>query len=91
MVGVAMANYPNKCWGSSCAFSPVVFDENGNYLDNTIIKTTDVSEQILIAEFDIDEIRRYRKTETWGNAYRKPQAYTVVLSKNISKPFVRTK
>lgn len=91
MVGVAMANYPNKCWGSSCAFSPVVFDENGNYLDNTIIKTTDVSEQILIAEFDIDEIRRYRKTETWGNAYRKPQAYTDLLSKNICKPFVRTK
>ena len=86
-----MANYPNKCWGSSCAFSPVVFDENGNYLDNTIIKTTDVSEQILIAEFDIDEIRRYRKTETWGNAYRKPQAYTDLLSKNICKPFVRTK
>lgn len=91
MVGVAMANYPNKCWGSSCAFSPVVFDENGNYLDNTIIKTTDVSEQILIAKFDIDEIRRYRKTETWGNAYRKPQAYTDLLSKNICKPFVRTK
>lgn len=91
MVGVAMANYPGRRWGNSCAFSPVVFNENGNYLDNTIIKATDVSEQILIAEFDIDKIRHYRKTEVWGNAYRKTQSYTDLLSKNVSEPFVRTK
>lgn len=69
MVGVAMANYPNENWGNSCAFSPIVFDVDGNYLNNTIIKATDVSEQILIAEFDMDKIRHYRQTETWGNAY----------------------
>lgn len=91
MVGIAMANYPNGNWGNSCAFSPIVFDRDGNYLDNTIIKTTDVSEQILIAEFDMDRIRLYRSTETWGNAYRKPQSYSDLLSEQVSEPFVRIK
>lgn len=27
MTGVAMANYPSKGWGQSCAFSPIVFNE----------------------------------------------------------------
>ena len=91
MTGVAMANYPADNWGQSCAFSPIVFDKDGSYLDNTIIEATDVSEQILIAEFDLDQIRAYRKTETWGNAYRKPQAYTDLLSKEVNEPFVRIK
>lgn len=90
MVGVAMANYPAGGWGGSCAFSPIVFDEKGNYLESTIITASDISEEILIAEFDMDKIRLYRKTETWGNAYRKPQSYTKLLSKNVSEPFVRT-
>ena len=68
MVGVAMANYPGKGWGCSCAFSPIVFDENGNCLDNIIVKADDMSEDILIAEFDMNRIRTYRERETWGNA-----------------------
>lgn len=91
MVGIAMANYPAANWGHSCAFSPIVFDKNGNYLNNTIIETTDSSEQIAIAEFDLDKIRDYRKSQTWGNAYRKPQAYTYLLDTEIKEPFIREK
>ena len=43
--------------GGSCAFSPVVFDENGNCLDNAVVKANDILEDILIAEFDMDRIR----------------------------------
>lgn len=89
MVGIAMANYPAINWGCSCAFSPITFDENGNYLDNTIVKASDISQQILIAEFDLDQIRDYRKSETWGNAYRKPQAYADLLSCEVNEPFIR--
>ena len=85
-----MANYPAENWGQSCAFSPIVFDKEGKYLDNTIIEAADVLEQILIAEFDLDEIRDYRKSETWGNAYRKPQAYMDLVSSEVKEPFVRT-
>lgn len=33
------------------------------------------SEGIWIASFDMDAIREYRRRETWGNAYRKPNTY----------------
>lgn len=91
MVGVAMANYPGEGWGGSCAFSPVVFDENGNCLDNVIIKADDVLEDILIAEFDMDRMRAYRERETWGNAYRKPEAYTDLVRFEVKAPFIRDK
>lgn len=91
MVGGAMANYPGKGWGCSCAFSPIVFDENGNCLDNIIVKADDMSEDILIAEFDMNRIRTYRERETWGNAYRKPAAYSDLVSFEVKKPFIRNK
>lgn len=91
MVGVAMANYPGEGWGGSCAFSPIVFDENGNCLDNIIVKADDMSEDILIADFDVNRIRAYRERETWGNAYRKPTAYSDLVSFEVKKPFIRNK
>ena len=90
MVGIAMANYPGKGWGGSCAFSPVVFDENGNNVDNVLFQADDVSEKIYLVEFDTEEIRDYRKRETWGNAYRKPEAYTDLVSFTVQEPFIRT-
>lgn len=91
MVGVAMANYPGEGWGGSCAFSPIVFDENSNCLDNIIVKADDMSEDILIAEFDMNCIRAYRERETWGNTYRKPVAYSDLVSFEVKKPFIRNK
>ncbi len=87
MTGVVMANYPENGWGHSCAFSPVVFKDG--YCDNIIFEADDISEKILIAEFDIDEIRDYRKRETWGNAYRKPKAYGILTDKEVKSPFIR--
>lgn len=89
MVGVAMANYPGKNWGNSAAFSPVVFDEDGNYVDNLIVQADDLSEEIYLAEFDLQQIRAFRKAEVWGNAYRKPLSYSPLVSTNVSEPFVR--
>ena len=90
MVGVAMANYPGEGWGQSCAYSPVVFDKEGVYTDNLLLKAEETSREIYIAEFDMDSIREYRRTETWGNAYRKPGAYNLLLSSRVQAPFVRT-
>ena len=75
MLGVAMANYPKTGWGNSCAYSPVVFDKYGAYIDNNIITEDDIKEDVIIAEFDLDDIRDYREKEVWGNAYRKIDAY----------------
>lgn len=88
MTGVAMANYPANGWGQSCAFSPIVFNEKG-YVDNKILLADDTTEDIFIAEFDMDRIRDYRKRETWGNAYRKVNAYGSLLDIEIKEPFIR--
>lgn len=90
MVGVAMANYPGKGWGQSSAYSPVVFDKEGVYTDNLLLKAKETSREIYITEFDMDSIREYRRTETWGNAYRKPGAYNLLLNPRVQAPFVRT-
>ena len=89
MVGVAMANYPGEGWGGSCAFSPVVFDEDGHWRDHLMVRAGDVQEDILLASFDMDVIRAYRERETWGNAWRKPAAYADLVSTEVKKPFVR--
>jgi len=89
MVGVALANYPSpKCSGRSMAFSPVVYDKDGNELDNLIISADD-TEGIFCADYDINAIREFRKSEVWGNAYRKVDAYVSASGKEIKDPFVR--
>lgn len=74
MVGVAMANPPAPGMGRSAAFNPMVWDENGEVLDNTIIVAEEFFEGIVYAEFDIDVIRKYRENEDLGK-FQKPRAY----------------
>lgn len=74
MVGVAMANPPAPGMGRSAAFNPMVWGENGEVLDNTIIVAEEFFEGIVYAEFDIDVIRKYCENEDLGK-FRKPRAY----------------
>ena len=60
--------------GRSAAFNPMVWGENGEVLDNTIIVAEEFFEGIVYAEFDIDVIRKYRENEDLGK-FRKPRAY----------------
>ena len=82
-----MANYPGRGWGQSCAFSPVVFGEDG-YQDPTILMASE--------ERDSDggvSCRRdpgVPENETWGNAYRKTGAYEKLLDPAVEEPFIRT-
>ena len=89
MVGIAMANYPAPGWGHSCAFSPRVYDEEGNYRDPTLAEAADTEETLLLTDFDLEALRRYREQETWGNAYRRVDAYGPLLSREVRPPFVR--
>ena len=56
-----------------------------------IMKADDISDDILIAQFDMDRIRIYREQETWGNAYRKPAAYMDLIHPEVKIPFIRNK
>ena len=88
MVGIAMSNYPGENWGHSVAYSPIVFDENGKDKENTIVKAGE-NEEIVIAEFNLDEIRKFRETECWGNTFRKPKTYNDLINLDVKEPFIR--
>lgn len=87
MTAVAMANYPGKGWGQSCAFSPVVF-RGEHYVDNTLCLLGE-EETLAVVEFDMADIRRYREEENWGNTYRKVGAYEGLLDDTVEAPFLR--
>jgi N-carbamoylputrescine amidase len=88
MVGVALTNYAAPdANGHSVAYDPISFDENGSR--NTLVIEAGESEGIYLATFDLDIIRAYRERETWGNAFRKPQSYGLLTSRDVEPPFVR--
>lgn len=89
MVGVAMTNYPApQLNGHSVAFDPLVIDANGVYRDTLIIEAGD-REGIYLAPFDLDALRDWRRGETLGNAFRRPQLYGALTAEAVDHPFVR--
>jgi predicted amidohydrolase len=62
LVGVAMANYPNN--GNSQAYTCVAWKEGQGGKDTLIAKAGE-QEEILVVQFDMDEIRAFRKAEAW--------------------------
>lgn len=89
MVGVAMTNYaaPQEN-GHSAAYSPVVFDRDGQPLENCLVEAGE-EEGVYLADFDLDAIRDFRSREVWGNAYRRPYLYEPLISPQVNPPFIR--
>ncbi|MCK5449658.1 carbon-nitrogen hydrolase family protein [Candidatus Pacearchaeota archaeon] len=85
MVGVAMANYP-RFNGKSVAFDGM--RKKGEEYSPLIVMG-DSSENIFIAEFNLSELREYRKKEIWGDAYRRPHLYEILSDNNSKPPFKR--
>lgn len=72
LAGIAMANYPGPNSGNSQAHSCVSW-RSGQSVD-TLISKAGEQEQILLANFNFDEIRAFRKTESWRMEYRRKWA-----------------
>jgi predicted amidohydrolase len=95
MVGIAMANYAGgkvDCNGHSLAYDGIAYGEIGsnNFVArDTLIIEAGEAEGVYIAEFNIEDIRKYRKREVWGNAYRKPNKYSILISEKTEEPFIR--
>jgi len=69
-VGVAMANYPAP-HQNGCS---IAFDAEGKCLVQAKQK-----EGLYMASFDLSALRRHRAETIWGNAYRRPQRYGLLL------------
>lgn len=88
MLSVAMTNYPKPRYnGRSVAYTGMRVKGNNDY-DATIVLADD-SEAIAYADFDMDALREYRKTDIWGDAYRKPRLYGKLLEDEPRDPFIR--
>jgi len=89
MVALAMANYPNpQCNGHSLAFDGIAFDDNGSR--DMLVVEAGQTEGVYLAKLDLDALREYRQKETWGNAFRKPDRYHILISGDTYEPFIRT-
>jgi predicted amidohydrolase len=95
MTGIAMTNYAGgkyDCNGHSLAFDGIAYGETSpdhfEARDSLIVEAGE-AEGIFIAEFDMDKIRAYREREAWGNAYRKPKTYSMLVSETVEPPFKR--
>lgn len=90
MVAIAMANPPGDNAGCSCAYSPIIWDREGNAIENTIMRADAKTQGIFLADFEIDQIRAYRSREMMGNTFRKVNAYQELLNQEVKEPFIRT-
>jgi N-carbamoylputrescine amidase len=89
MVGVAMANYAApRNNGHSVAFDPITFDADGKVRDNLVVEAGE-GEGVYLAAFDLDQLRRHRSSEVWGNAFRRSHRYAALTASAIEPPFVR--
>jgi predicted amidohydrolase len=89
MTAVAMANYPSPQYnGHSCAFDGVAFTADGKPRDHKIFEAGS-EPGVMLADVDLDLLRDYRASESWGDAYRKPYAYQPLLRDRPRPPFIR--
>lgn len=93
MVAIATCNYPSSvpdCNGHSTLFDGVAYLPDTTGSRDTCILEADESEGIFIADLDLKELRRYRKTEVHGNTYRRPELYKDIINTTIEEPFIRS-
>jgi predicted amidohydrolase len=82
------------CNGHSTLFDGMAFGDGPDADPETGSRDMLVAEagsapEIVIADLPLAKLRAYRNHETWGNAYRRPTAYSSLVSTQINPPFVR--
>ncbi len=93
MLAIATCNYPSSvpdCNGRSSVFDGVAYLPELTSSRDTCIMQADETEGIFIAGLDLDQLRKYRKSEVHGNAYRHPKKYKLLTDTKIQKPFIRS-
>ena len=91
MLGIATANYARgqpDCNGHSSAFDGIAWCKDEMSRDSLILEAGE-AEGIYLAHFPLQAMRRYRETEVFGNAWRRPEVYEALVSPAVSAPFQR--
>lgn len=82
-----MCNSPREKHGHFAAYDGISFMEAEE--KNMLVVEGGEAEGIYIASFDIDVLRKYRKREAWGNAFRRYDCYRKLIEPSIVEPFKR--
>ena len=92
MVAVATVNYPSPkpdCNGHSSVYDGVAYlPDLAGSRDMCILEAGEESD-IYLANLDLQQLRKYRKQEVHGNAYRRPWFYHLLTKEIVEEPFVR--
>jgi predicted amidohydrolase len=78
LVGVAMANYPAPANNGQSQAHTCVPWKDGKAND-MLIARGGAEEEIVLARFDMDEIRAFRKVETWRMDYRRREPRSIAV------------
>lgn len=92
MMAIATCNYPATvpdCNGGSSVFDGVAYLPHWAGFRDMCVLQADETEDVLLAEIDLDLLREYRQCEVHGNAYRRPQLYGDLLNTDVTAPFIR--
>jgi len=92
MVGIATCNYAQgqpDCNGHSNAFDGMAYLPDVCGSRDTEILEAGGEEGVYVADFPMEQLRWYRANEVHGNAFRKPEKYGLLLSKEVKEPFIR--
>lgn len=92
MFAVATCNYPDTvpdCNGVSTVFDGMAYLPEEDDSRDTCILQASGAEGVYLAELDLEKLRSYRESEGWGNAYRHPEKYGLLIDTKIEKPFIR--
>ena len=92
MVAVATCNYPEgkpDCNGRSTLFDGVAYDRTSPLSRDMLVLEAPGDEGIYLGGIDLDALRRFRASEVHGNAYRRPELYSPLVSDEKHAPFLR--
>lgn len=92
MLAIATCNYPAgkpDCNGHSTVFDGVAYLPDLPGSRDTLLLEAPETEGIYMAQLDLDMLRAYRQEEVHGNAYRRPEKYGLLASKDKHPPFLR--
>jgi predicted amidohydrolase len=92
MLAVATCNYPGgrpDCNGGSSVFDGMAWLPGLPDSRDMCVLRAGREEGVYVAEIDLVKLRRYRENEVYGNAYRRPGKYRLLVSEEINEPFIR--
>ncbi len=92
MTAVATCSYPESvpdCNGGSSVFDGVAYLPELEGSRDTCLLLADGAEGVYLAELDLEMLRKYRESEVHGNAYRRPDKYSILTEIGVKPPFQR--